>query len=166
LTKKILLTVILITIIVSSLFLLNSLVASSSQETEKAFADGYLKGIQEGAGTGYTVRDPSFLEMIRFIAQDKTNEHPYVENSYVCWQFSADVINNAFKAGYRCGFVYITLAEGSHSIVCFNTTDRGLLFVEPQDDSLETLQVGTHYFESTKYIVDYNDTIVSYVVIW
>jgi hypothetical protein len=166
LIKKILLAFILIIIIVSALFFLNLAVANFNQEKEKAFADGYLQGLHAGVGSGYNVRDPSYLEMIRFIAQDKTNLHPYVENSYTCWQFSADVLNNAFKAGYRGGFVYITLAEGAHSIVCFNTTDRGLIFVEPQDDSLENLQVGIHYFDPTKYSVNYNDTIVSYVIIW
>jgi hypothetical protein len=166
LNKKILLAVILFAVIAVAVFSVNSLVASSVREKEQAFADGYLKGVQEGVGTGYTVRDPSFIEVMRFLAQDKTNDNPYVENSYVCWQYSADVINNAFTAGYRCGFVYITLAEGAHSIVCFNTTDKGLIYIEPQDDSLKTLHVGTHFFDPSKYSVDYNDTLVSYVIVW
>ena len=163
-TKKILYACILIVVIVSAAFFLNSYIANSNQQ--KAFENGYLQGLHDGVGTGYTVRNPSYLEIIRFIAQDKTNLHPYIENSYTCWQFSADVLNNAYQAGYRGGFVYITLAEGAHSIVAFNTTDRGLIFIEPQDDSLKNLQVGIHYFDPTKYVVNYNDTILNYETIW
>jgi hypothetical protein len=109
-------------------------------DSQSAYQNGYQQGLADGVGTGY--------------------------NTYTCWQFSADFINNAFDAGYRTGLVYIALAGGAHSIVAFNTTDRGLVFVEPQDDSIVVLQVGTHYFDRSKYVVDYDDTIVSFEIMW
>ena len=135
-------------------------------DSQSAYENGYQQGLADGVGTGYNIRDPSYQEMLTFVHTDKTNEHPYINGTYICWQFSADFINNAFNAGYRTGLVYIALAGGAHSIVAFNTTDRGLIFVEPQDDSVVTLQVGTHYFDRSKYVVDYDDTIVSFEIMW
>ena len=147
-------------------YILNIINSNANQNNEKFFQDGYTKGLTDGADRGFQIRDPSYTEMKSFIQTDKTNQNPYVEGSYVCWQYSSDVINNAFNAGYRCGFVYIALADSAHSIVCFNTTDKGLVFIEPQDDSEKTLTVGTPYFDRSLYEVDYNDTITSFTIAW
>ncbi|MBE0513252.1 hypothetical protein IBX38_09405, partial [Candidatus Bathyarchaeota archaeon] len=72
---------------------------------ETGFADGYVQGVEDGAGTGYTIRDPTYDEAIAFTAWDKTDENEYSEN-YTCHHFTADFKNNAFQAGYRCGYVY------------------------------------------------------------
>ena len=130
------------------------------------YESGYLKGVEDGAGRGFTVRDPTYKEALDFILRDQTDKHEYNEENYTCLNFAADFKNNAFKAGYRCGFVYIEFPEEhAHAIVCFNTTDRGLIFIEPQDDSIVELKVGRHYWSRTK-IVMYNDTVINYVIIW
>ena len=130
------------------------------------YESGYLKGVEDGAGRGFTVRDPTYKEALDFILRDQTDKHEYNEENYTCLNFAADFKNNAFKAGYRCGFVSIEFPEEqAHAIVCFNTTDRGLIFIEPQDDSIVELKVGRHYWSRTK-IVMYNDTVINYVIIW
>lgn len=130
-------------------------------------SEGYLQGLEDGAGTGYTERDPTYQEMISFIASDKTDLNQYVEGSYVCWNFAADLINNAFNAGYRCGFVYMEFVDSAHAIVCFDTIDNGLLFVEPQDDNIvSSLVIGQHYWDRSIYQVNYDDTILDYGIIW
>lgn len=130
------------------------------------FSDGYLKGVIDGAGTGYNIRNPTYQEMVNFIAADKTDENEYSEN-YTCLHFTADVKNNAFKSGYRCGFVYIEFPDSAHAIICFNTTDYGLIFIEPQNDEAATLTIGQPYWNRSIYPPPgYNDTIVSFVIIW
>lgn len=130
------------------------------------FSDGYLKGVKDGAGTGYNIRDPTYEEMINFIAADKTDENEWSEN-YTCLHFTADVKNNAFNSGYRCGFVHIEFPDGAHAIVCFNTTNNGLIFIEPQDDRIVTLTIGQPYWDRAFYPPPgYNDTVVSFLIIW
>jgi len=134
---------------------------------EQGLDAGYLKGVVDGAGRGYTVRDPTYREAIAFIRLDVTDKNEYVEDKYVCTNFAADVKNNAFKNGYRCGFVSIRFPEGlGHAIVCFNTTDRGLIFIEPQTDEIVTVAIGETYWDRSKYRVPYNDTVISYIIIW
>lgn len=127
---------------------------------------GYLNGVIDGAGTGYNIRDPTYREMLNFIASDKTDENEYSEN-YTCFHFTADVKSHAFDEGYRCGFVYILFPDSAHAIVCFNTTDQGLIFIEPQSDEIVTLTIGQPYWDRAKYEPpDYDDTVISFTIIW
>jgi len=130
------------------------------------YDDGYIKGVIDGAGTGYNIRDPTYQEMLNFIALDRTDENEYSEN-YTCLHFTADLKNNAFQAGYRCGFVSVEFPDSAHAIVCFNTTDYGLIFIEPQFDDIVTLSIGQSYSDLNGYETpEYDDTIITYTIIW
>ncbi|MEM3597207.1 MAG: AN1-type zinc finger domain-containing protein [Candidatus Bathyarchaeia archaeon] len=132
----------------------------------EGYNKGYLDGVKDGAGTGYNIRDPTYQEMLNFIASDKTDENEYSEN-YTCLHFTADVKSHAFDEGYKCGFVYVEFRDGAHAIVCFNTTDQGLIFIEPQSDEIVTLTIGQPYWDRTKYEPpDYDDTVISFTIIW
>jgi chaperonin cofactor prefoldin len=108
------------------------------------YDDGYIQGMEYLTENGYYVRDPTYSEAIAFISSDKTDENEYSDD-YVCYDFTADFSYNAFQGGYRCGFVYIEFSDSAHAIACFNTTDRGLIYVEPQNDKIVTLTVGQQY---------------------
>jgi predicted nucleic acid-binding Zn-ribbon protein len=105
---------------------------------------GYAQGVEDGPGSGWYIRDPTYSEAIAFIISDRTNEKEYTED-YVCYDFTADFNTNAFQMGYRCGFVYIEFSDSAHAIACFNTTDEGLIYVEPQNDEIVDVAVGQTY---------------------
>jgi peptidoglycan hydrolase CwlO-like protein len=105
---------------------------------------GYAQGVEDGAGSGWYIRDPTYAEAIAFINSDRTDENEYTDE-YVCYDFTADFNTNAFQLGYRCGFVYIEFLHSAHAIACFNTTDRGLIYVEPQNDEIVDVAVGLIY---------------------
>jgi len=132
---------------------------------QEGYGTGYVQGVTDGAGRGYNIRDPTYEEMINFVAADKTDQNQYTQN-YTCWNFAGDVKNNAFKAGYRCGFVYIEFPDSAHGIVAFNTTNHGLIYIEPQSDDIVTLTIGQPYWDRTKYEPSYDDTIVRFGIIW
>ena len=101
-------------------------------------------GYAIGYGTVYTFFDekisgwsnPTYQEMISFINEDMTESNAYTW-SYVCEDFSMDVIRNARSKGFRAGFVGLDEPSGSgHAIVCFDTSDKGLYFLEPQMDKV------------------------------
>ena len=120
------------------------------------YDEGYVQGVEDGPESGWYLRDPTYDEAIAFINSDETNENEYTQD-YVCYDFTADFDSNAFQVGYRCGFVYIEFDESAHSIACFNTTDRGLIYIEPQDDEIVDIAVGQIYL---------GDIIVKMGIIW
>lgn len=93
-------------------------------------------------------RNPTYPEMIDFIRNDRTETYEYStnpDNIFVCANFCEKIRDNARKGGFIIGSVTlkppedesITIPE-AHSMVCFNTTDKGLYFVEPQTDEIFT----------------------------
>jgi len=120
------------------------------------YDEGYLQGVEDGPESGWYIMDPTYDEAIAFINSDETDENEYTPD-YVCYDFTADFNSNAFQMRYRCGFVYIEFTDSAHAIVCFNTTDRGLIYIEPQNDEIVTLTIGQTYLG---YI------IVDFDIIW
>jgi len=126
------------------------------------------------AGNGYVLRDPSYQEMKAFLTQDETSEQEYLRDEYICVDFAANVKANAAEEGIRCAYVVIEyLGTTGHAIVAFDTTDRGLVYIEPQFDWDVEPEIGRRYYECVvpppgQYMVepDYDDTIARVVAIW
>jgi hypothetical protein len=131
------------------------------------YSVGYVNGSKDGAGSGYNIRDPTYSEMQSFIAVDQTDKNTY-STSYDCHDFTRDVLVNAFNSGLKGGYVYVEFAgELAHALVCFDTVDRGLVFIEPQSDDVVTVAVGIHYWDRAIYEEpEYDDTIIQFDIIW
>lgn len=129
---------------------------------------GYTAGSIAGAGSGYEVRNPTYDELMDFIADDRTDDNEYQAGTYTCVDFVADLNNNAEQAGYRAAYVYIEFPDNSaHSITAFSTVDKGLVYIEPQFDDEVRVQVGTSYAELNGYeIPDYDDTVIRTNLVW
>jgi hypothetical protein len=112
-----------------------------------------LQAEYDRLASGYVVKDPTYEEMKDFIAKDKTDRKEYIEGRYTCVNFAADVKKNAMEENTRCAFVIIEFPKGSHAIVAFDTTDKGLIYIEPQDD------------QEVKLRKRYNDYIIERVII-
>lgn len=114
------------------------------------------------------LRNPTSQEALQFIASDQTNSNQYRKEEYTCTNFATDVKNNALRNRYNCGYVIIYFPDGqSHAINCFNTSDNGLIFVEPQTDTIVQLNLGQPYLDKIQYEPqNFNDTIIKYTIIW
>jgi len=131
------------------------------------YENGYISGYNIGlAETGYNIRDPTYAEMLDFISFDQTNKNIYNVDTYNCYDYTNDVLNNAFNSGIKGGNVYINFPDSAHSIVCFNTTDKGLIFIDPQDDNEVTVIIDQNYFDRSIYEILYDDTVIRYGIIW
>ncbi|KXA89561.1 hypothetical protein AKJ57_05165 [candidate division MSBL1 archaeon SCGC-AAA259A05] len=112
-------------------------------------------------GNRYELHDPTYIELVDFLENDTTDENLYNENTYVCFDFSKDLIANATDKGSMAGYARIaywenhqsyTIAENNrnyyaHAIVAFKTVDEGLVYVEPQNDVvMKDLTVGDSYW--------------------
>ena len=89
--------------------------------------------------------NPSYNEVLVFMASDKTEQKEPVEDYYDCKQFARDVTDNAAAIGLDCAFVIIDYGTVSHVVVAFKTSDEGIVFFEPQTDKRIYLQVGGTY---------------------
>lgn len=133
---------------------------------EKAYQQGYTAGLK-GASSDHNLHDPTYQEMKEFLANDESDLKPYNSKEHICTDYTADVNNNAKKLGINCFSVYIIYPQTGHSIVAFDTTDKGMLFIEPQYDKEVTLDIGRSYSQSNGFVIqqDLDDTIVRYLII-
>jgi len=93
------------------------------------------------------LKDPTYKETLDFIFNDTTNENTYHDTDYNCVHFSTDVNNNAEEKGIRCAYVELTFNYNyPHAIIAFNTTDKGLVFFEPQLDEIANVEIGKDYW--------------------
>ncbi len=81
-----------------------------------------------------------------FLRKDKTNEEEYDEFHFNCVDYTQRLVNNLFSEGIYSCYTYIEFENGGHAIVAINTTDKGVIYVEPQDDSIiYSMEVGDDY---------------------
>ena len=126
------------------------------------------------SGHGYTIKDPTYNEMMLFLKTDDTDKAEYIKDEYVCTGFATDLCNNAEEKGIRCAYVSIKFPEGTgHTIVAFNTIDKGLIYIEPQHDDLVRVEIGKPFHECVVpkpgYLYekpDYDDTIEEVLIAW
>jgi len=120
-------------------------------------------------------QDPTYYEMKDFLAFDRTNLNVggrYVWSWYTCIDSANDVKRNALEKGIRCTGVIIRFgnAENDHAVVAFQTTDKGVIFIEPQTDEEVEVVVGMRYFKDNDLkdwvADDFDDTITEIEIYW
>jgi len=143
----------------------------------EAYDKGYDKGYEIGVGTGskeevatrVELHNPTHKEMREFLAGDETDSNPYVVGEYNCSDFATQLNNNAEANGIRAAYVRIRSKKWGHSLVAFETVDRGLIFIEPQSDREAKLVTGESFpWYSVGAIspLGYFDLIVEIQIIW
>lgn len=89
---------------------------------------------KESTSSRVELRNPTYQELREFLAGDQTDSNPYIKGDYVCFDFAAELNNNAEASGIRAAYVRISFREWAHAVAAFETVDRGLIFIEPQTD--------------------------------
>ncbi len=126
-------------------------IAGLASGYEGAFPDGFADGREVGLSTLVGLHDPTYFEMRSFVLTDRTSTTVYDLDNNNCMDYSTIVINNAEAAGIRAAIVlieyepYLGVESPGHAIVAFDTTDRGLVFVEPQSDETAYPTIGERW---------------------
>ena len=117
-----------------------------------AVMGGYQYGLSHGRDYAikhieeYTtiIKAVPYSEVVRFVEEDKTETHEYT-SSFDCRDFARVLKENANKRGLKCAAVVLTYSITGHVINAFDTTDKGIVYFNPQDDTfLEGMQeIGT-----------------------
>ena len=106
---------------------------------------GYYLSENSSTSQEVVLKNPTFKELRAFILKDPTNRNDFILNQYECRHFATDVNNNAEANGLRTAFVLLGYDRGQHAVVAFETTDRGLVYIEPQTDAAIHPEVGGKY---------------------
>jgi hypothetical protein len=80
----------------------------------------------------------------------------------ICSDFAETLHNNAERAGIRCAFISINVGGSGHALNAFNTTDRGLVFIDDTgklgsfgpsncDKIVDILKVGGSYIPKSLF---------------
>jgi len=87
------------------------------------------------------------LSLSQFLMIDDTDTHVYVNGTYVCRDFSRDLIFNA--SHYHLYLDYVYLPEKQHMITgMYNPITDKMILIEPQNDQI----LGITSIHSQKYI--------------
>jgi len=97
------------------------------------------------SGIPAELRTPTFQDVRDFILRDLTSRNEFVLYQYECRHFATVVNNNAEALGLKCAFVLLCFDRGQHAVIAFETTDRGLVYIEPQTDAAIHPEVGGKY---------------------
>jgi len=101
-------------------------------------------------GIMFVVANPTYEELQEFLEEDTTDSNKYIPGEYVCLHFAAHLDNNAEEKGLRCGFVFLKHSSPNggvygHFMNCFQTTDRGLVYINPETDREVNVEIGKKY---------------------
>lgn len=84
-----------------------------------------------------------YLVVKMLLSEVRTWAFTYRFPSYVCTHFSKVLFDKMTVQGVRCGYVIVTFENNmSHALVAFDTLDRGLIYLEPQDGYEVHAEVG------------------------
>lgn len=104
----------------------------------------HIPNIPDSTPTPY-YRSITWVELADFIARDHTNWNQYDSNNYVCLDYAIDLVENAKKENIKAWIVGVDFTNGEpgHAFVAFETSDKGIRYVEPQRDyTYSNLTVG------------------------
>ena len=106
-----------------------------------SYVDNYIAGAKwdiKYLDNNCDAKDVSYSELISFILMDDTDKMCYNYSSFVCADYAEMLHNNAEAAGIKAAYVSITapgVAQdgtvfGGHALNAFNTTDKGLIYID------------------------------------
>lgn len=127
---------------------------------------GYDLGHEDALKGKIVMHDPTQEELTKFLAENQVNYRAWIPSKYVCVDFAADLSNDAEAAGLRSAYVWAVERynyDGSkigHLLNGFQTSDRGMVFIEPQTDGEVDIKVGGSYYP---YI---NGAIKEIIIVW
>ncbi len=104
-------------------------------------------GKENFSNTTFITLNPTFEELVKFIKEDNTDKLEYSKD-FTCINFANTFVKRFREKGYYSCVVDIEFENTAHAIVVVNTSDRGIVYIEPQNDKIIfDLKVGDNYCE-------------------
>jgi len=91
----------------------------------------HTSGAKVRLSNNFDATDPTWGRLLEFLKQDKTDENSYRKNMYESSDFAQSLHNNAEARGIKAAIVRATFTGSEpHYLNAFNTTDKGLIYVD------------------------------------
>jgi hypothetical protein len=108
-------------------------------------------------------QDPTWQQLKDFIASDNTDSEAYDLKTFPCGAFAEEVHNNAEAYGIRAAWVAVDFEDDSigHALNAFQTTDRGLVYVDCTGNRAQNVpaQIDNNDISKTYGSLTSNDSI-------
>jgi len=100
------------------------------------------------------LKEIPFEALVEFLREDDTDKIPYSED-FNCFDYTNTLLKHAYMLGYDGCAVQLEFNDSGHMIAGFHT-DRGFVYVEPQDDTIiYDLEVGDDYCEKVGWFCNW-----------
>lgn len=126
-------------------------------------------------------RNRTYQEVMDFILSDNTDQRIYDDANFVCIDFAVAVHDNAERQNVSTGVITCEIGSILHALDVFNTTDRGLVYIdctgaragEPAHNYDKIASIDGVYYVTPVvdispyfYVNDMNDTVTNVHVYW
>ncbi len=98
-----------------------------AQEVSKSYIQKYKVPTCENC------KPISYAELKAFIVDDQTDKLIYT-GDFICGDFTEKLIENAYQNGISSWPIFVGMKPISHMFAAFLTTDKGMIWIEPQTD--------------------------------
>lgn len=132
----------------SNLFLTKYILINSDWRAYQDLVDGVTENTDN-------LIDVNYSNLMSFIENDTGDSNPY-SLTFVCTDFALALMHNASLQNISSGFVILNYHElEEHAVCVFNTTDAGIIYIEPQNDNdiTEFIKILGVYGTSTIYSI-------------
>ena len=166
-------------IVICIFVLITSIVMLKELSSKKEAIEEEINILSNKIENMYYFTNPTYNETVNFLKNDTTDKNIYNDTYYNCMYFSRDINNNSEQKIWICGYVRIVLKNETtgiltpHSIICYNTTDKDIVFFEPQtDEELSDLKIGMDYWtqciktDNNTHNDKFGFTIVEKTIFW
>src|SRR5271157_5266458 len=110
------------------------------------------------------VSDPSYNQLTNFLYSDNTVDDTYIPGSYVCVNFAVHLYENAESHGIRGHLIDIGLDNSpGHMIDAFDTTDRGIIYIDATGNTVEQKMRGSPSIPTTVNVAVGQNYIAQYL---
>jgi hypothetical protein len=106
--------------------------------------------------------NPTHAEVVSLVRRNKIDEVPYNEDTFNCVEYSFGLFNAFLEEKIHSCVTWIIFdvdAEASHAIVAVNTSDKGVIYIEPQTDKIiYEMNLGDNYCDLVNWDCDWELT--------
>ena len=109
----------------------------------------------------------SWDDLNLFLARDHTNWHTYDSESYTCVNYAMDLSRNAKMQNIHAWIVGVEFenSDSGHAFVAFDTSDKGVVWIEPQSDyAYSAVKVGKPLCLQVDEYQCWEDGIVTHII--